>query len=1270
MADIRISQLPTAPNPIDGTELVPVVQNGLTVQTTVAAITQSPSLTETFLTVGQQPLLPNSRYFSAGVGLGLADGGSLGPYTISLNGTSGSLETASTGVIVKSAPNTISARTLSTSGNGVSVTNGDGVSGNPTFQLTGLAAALANMSGAGLVGLNSTTLTPLTLIGVNNEISITDGNGAGGNPTIGIADNAVFPGVEGVTVPNGTTAERGTTQGQIRYNTTSNRFEGKYSTGWQTFGTGDGAITSVAGTTNQIVVSTVGGAATVSIDPDPVIPGVGAIQIPAGTTVQRPGGVDGQLRYNTNTATFEGYANGSWGAIVTGTGVTSISTGTGLTGGPITSTGTISIANTGAVAGTYGNAARTVTQAVNAQGQITSIFDQPIDGIALTTGSISTAPTTSNDLVNKSYVDGLVATGLTYHQPVQAATTGTLASITGGTVTYNNGTAGVGATLTLSVALTTLDGYTLLNTNRILVKDEANQAHNGVYTWATGGTVLTRATDADTYGTSPNQLSQNDYFFVQNGTVNKGTSYVVTTVGTITFGTTAITFAEFSTSQVYTAGTGLTLTGTQFSLTAPVTAALGGTGQSSYTTGDLLFASGSTALSKLPLGTTNYVLTAGATAPQYAAQSTLSVGTATNIAGGASGSIPYQTAAGATSLLSVGTNGYILTVSGGLPSWQPAPATGVTSFQTSLSGLTPSTSTTGAVTLAGTLGVDSGGTGLTSVTANRIPYGNGTSALQTSANLTFDGTTLTNTGNAIISDNSSNAALRITQVGAGNALLVEDSANPDATPTVIDASGKVVIGYTTDMGAGSLQIKDASASMYTYAANAFTNTFINFYKSRNTTPGSFTVLQSGDELGYLFFRGDNGSAFNTAASIGAVVDGTPGTNDMPGRLVFSTTADGASSPTERMRIDNRGAVGIGSTALTTVALRLGTTITGGTTAYGAYWGSTVQPSVTSSAIYNQTFAATAANGAVPYTVGALRHYSAGQSTFNADSTVTTQIGFAVESTVTGATNNYGFWGNIASGTGRYNLYMGGTADNYLAGSLGIGATPVAGQNLLIGKTFTGAVSTFGTINNGTVQSDVTNTAQYFRTTASTAAATFTLSDIRHYNAVQGTFGLGSTVTNQYGFIVDATLTGATNNYGFYSNIASGSNRFNFYANGTATNYFAGNVGVGTATPAVKFAVSSTDAILVPVGTTAQRPTGATGYIRYNSDTGGFEGYSGSSWGSLGGGNTTTYGLWENNATISANYTITAGNNAMSAGPITVASGVVVTVPSGSTWTIV
>ena len=298
----------------------------------------------------------------------------------------------------------------------------------------------------------------------------------------------------------------------------------------------------------------------------------------------------------------------------------------------------------------------------------------------LTSVAVTTDPTTALQLATKQYVDGLVATGLFYHDPVQAATTQSLAAQTGGTVTYNNGAAGVGATITLSVALTTLDGYTLANTNRILVKNEVNQAYNGVYTWATGGTVLTRSTDTDTSGPGTGDLSQNDYFFVQNGTVNKGVSYVCTTVGTITFGTTAITFAEFSTSQVYTAGTGLTLTGTQFSLTTPVTAIIGGTGQTSYAVGDLLYASSTTALSKLAdVATGNALISGGvSTAPSWG-----KIGLTTHVSGTlpianggtnatttpTSGAVAYGTGT-AYGFSAAGTSGDFLISGGtGSPTW-------------------------------------------------------------------------------------------------------------------------------------------------------------------------------------------------------------------------------------------------------------------------------------------------------------------------------------------------------------------------------------------------------------------------------------------------------------------------------------------------------------------------------------------------------------------------------------------------------------------------
>jgi hypothetical protein len=101
-------------------------------------------------------------------------------------------------------------------------------------------------------------------------------------------------------------------------------------------------------------------------------------------------------------------------------------------------------------------------------------------------------------------------------------------------------------------------------------------------------------------------------------------------------------------------------------------------------------------------------------------------------------------------------------------------------------------------------------------------------------------------------------------------------------------------------------------------------------------------------------------------------------------------------------------------------------------------------------------------------------------------------------------------------------------------------------------------------------------------------------------------------------------------------------------------------------------VSATDAILLPNGTTGDRPTGSAGYIRYNSTLGKFEGYT-SAWGNLGGGATgggSDEIFWENGQTVTTNYTITTSKNAGTFGPITVDSGVVVTVPSGSVWTVV
>jgi len=101
-----------------------------------------------------------------------------------------------------------------------------------------------------------------------------------------------------------------------------------------------------------------------------------------------------------------------------------------------------------------------------------------------------------------------------------------------------------------------------------------------------------------------------------------------------------------------------------------------------------------------------------------------------------------------------------------------------------------------------------------------------------------------------------------------------------------------------------------------------------------------------------------------------------------------------------------------------------------------------------------------------------------------------------------------------------------------------------------------------------------------------------------------------------------------------------------------------------------FTLNSTGAVKLPVGTTAQRPSASVGQIRYNSTLLILETYDGSNWTPVGGANGGGGAIFENANTVSANYTITTNKNGMSAGPITVASGVTVTVPSGSRWAIV
>jgi hypothetical protein len=177
--------------------------------------------------------------------------------------------------------------------------------------------------------------------------------------------------------------------------------------------------------------------------------------------------------------------------------------------------------------------------------------------VKVPSGYIDRTQLDANSLVTKAYVDA-IQQGLHVHESVKVATTSQLTNLIGSsTVTYDNGTDGVGATLTLGAAITQIDGYNLINGDRILVKDELNYAHNGIYI-RTNSTLLTRATDFD----SAVEVASGDFLFVQEGTVNGNNGFVQTEVCT-TLGTDDILFTQFSGAGQIIAGDGLLKTGNE-----------------------------------------------------------------------------------------------------------------------------------------------------------------------------------------------------------------------------------------------------------------------------------------------------------------------------------------------------------------------------------------------------------------------------------------------------------------------------------------------------------------------------------------------------------------------------------------------------------------------------------------------------------------------------------------------------------------------------------
>ena len=241
----------------------------------------------------------------------------------------------------------------------------------------------------------------------------------------------------------------------------------------------------------------------------------------------------------------------------TGGTVTSITAGNGLSGGTITTSGTIDIDGTKVPYYALGPSAGLVqwngsAWVIDATNYVNKAGDTMIGYLTL-----NADPSSALHAATKQYVDNVVAAGINFHAPVFAATAAPLPS-----VAYSNGAGGVGATLIATApGALTIDTVSFTGGERVLIKDQVSGLENGIYVVSIAGDALTpfqltRATDADN---SPSgELDFGDFCFVEQGPTNGGFGYILNTTGPITVGTTALSYVIFNAAQVVTAGTGLT----------------------------------------------------------------------------------------------------------------------------------------------------------------------------------------------------------------------------------------------------------------------------------------------------------------------------------------------------------------------------------------------------------------------------------------------------------------------------------------------------------------------------------------------------------------------------------------------------------------------------------------------------------------------------------------------------------------------------------------